>query len=272
MDNTPVCGTGNLGSIPDGGTNINIPMNLNLLITEDIVGTPQTVEFRGTDSKTRYLGNLVCNPNFKAQWANCPITYSLNSNYYRCPEWKDIDWDNSILLLGDSWAFGLGIDLPSTIDHRLSHELGGTPVVNLGQTGTSWTFSWINSVRLVEAGIRPLAVVYIWTDIARYAQLLEDNITYSYGAWDLDQPGLGREYALDQTHSRNMSIEILRSIRTMWTCPQLHYTWSKHVELPGVQYLGGSELDKARDLIHPGPRSTAQWAQSMAQELSSKIN
>lgn len=272
MDNTLVCGTGNLGSIPDGDTNINISMNPNLLITKDIVGKPPVVRFRGTDSESRYIYNLVNTPDFKDQWANCPITYSLNSDYYRCPEWKDIEWDKSVLLLGDSWAFGLGLDLPSTFASRLSHELNGTPVVNLGQTGTSWTFAWINSVRLVEAGIRPRAVVYIWTDMARYAQLLEDNITYSYGAWDLDQPGLGREYALDQTHSRNMSIEILRSVRTMWSCPQLHYTWSKHTDLPGVHYLGNSELDKARDLIHPGPRSTAQWARSMAQELSSKIN
>ena len=247
-------------------------MHLNLLITEDRAGTPQVVKFRGTDSKASYHSNLISNTDFRAQWANRPITYSLNSNYYRCPEWDDIEWDKSILLFGDSWAFGLGLDLPSTIASRLSIELGGTPVINLGQTGTSWTFSWINSVRLVEARIKPLAVIYIWTDISRYARLLENNITYSHGAWDLDQPGLGREYALDLVHSRNMSIEILRSIRTMWTCPQLHYAWSKHAELPGVQHLGNTELDKARDLIHPGPRSTAQWAQSMAQELSSKIN
>jgi hypothetical protein len=272
MDNTPVCGTGNLGSIPDGGTNINISMNPNLLIIKDIVGTPLITKFRGVDSESRFNHNLANTPGFKAEWANFPITYSLNSNYYRCPEWKDIEWDKSVLLLGDSWAFGQGLDLPSTIASRLSHELNGIPVVNLGQTGTSWTFSWINSVRLVEAGIRPRAVIYIWTHTARYAQLLENNITHSHGAWDVDQPGLSREYAMDPVHSMNMSIEILRSIRTMWTCPQLHYTWSKHVELPGVHYLGNSELDKARDLIHPGPRSTAQWARSMAQELSSKIN
>jgi hypothetical protein len=247
-------------------------MDLNLLIPEDVVGKARVVEFRGLDSKTQYYGNLISNPAFRAQWANCPITYSLNSNYYRCPEWKDIEWDKSILLLGDSVAFGLGLDLPSTIANKLSNELGGTPVVNLGQTGTSWTFAWINSVRLVEAGIRPLAVIYIWTDILRYARLLNNNISCAHGTWDIDQPGLGREYALDQTHSKNMSIEILRSIRTMWTCPQLHYTWSPSVELPGVQYIGDTEIDKARDLIHPGPRSTAQWAQFMAQKLSGKIN
>lgn len=247
-------------------------MNPNLLIIKDIVGTPLITKFRGTDSESCYHKNLISDPDFRAQWANCPITYSLNSNYYRCPEWKDIEWDKSVLLLGDSWAFGQGLDLPSTLASRLSHELNGTPVINLGQTGTSWTYSWINSVRLVEAGIRPRAVIYIWTHVARYAQLLGDNITYSHGAWDVDEPGLGREYAMDTVHSRNMSIEILRSIRTMWTCPQLHYTWSKHTtDLPGVQYLGNSVLDKARDLVHPGPRSTAQWAQSMAQELSAKI-
>jgi len=246
-------------------------MNPNLLVPEDRLGTPHEVEFGGLDSKARYANNLINDVEFRTQWFDHPVSYRLNSDYYRCPEWEDIDWSESVVLFGDSWAFGLGLDSESTISSRLSDELGGIPVINLGQTGVSWTFNWINSVRMIDAGIRPRAVVYIWPGIRRYSRLISDKVACSGGVWDVDKPGISREYTLDTVHSKNMSIEILRTVRTLWSCPQLHYAWREDVSDISSEIEMLTNIDKARDQIHPGPKSTAAWARNMARKLSAKI-
>ena len=47
------------------------------------------------------------------------VKYILNSNKFRTKEFKDIDWENSIVLIGCSNTFGIGVTEEDTIAANL---------------------------------------------------------------------------------------------------------------------------------------------------------
>jgi len=240
-------------------------MNPNLLLTGNYQNQPLVQKFMDTDTRELYIKNFTSLSDFRAQWKARPITYTTNSDHYRCPEWEDIVWNDSILMLGCSVTFGVGLDDSDTISSHLSSYLGGIPVVNLGQGGSSWTFQWINTVRLVAAGIRPRAVVYIWPDVSRYTRMLDSKLARHTGSWSAQ--GLGLEYLKDTDHAQAISGEILACVRALWSCPQLHYTWSPQVDPNWSVPRLTAPIDRARDRMHPGPETAGIWAGNIARDL-----
>lgn len=59
------------------------------------------------------------------------ITYNLNNSGFRTKEWADIDWKNSVVLLGCSITYGVGLDEDETLAYHLEQKLN-VPVINLG--------------------------------------------------------------------------------------------------------------------------------------------
>jgi hypothetical protein len=98
------------------------------------------------DDQATYEANLKTQP-ADWEWRTRRVRYTVNSQHYRCPEWSDIDWSNSILMLGCSMVFGLGLDDDQTVTASLSRKLG-MPVINLGVPGSSAMFQWINTTKL----------------------------------------------------------------------------------------------------------------------------
>ena len=242
-------------------------MNPNLLLTDHYQTQPLVQEFMDTDTKQTYIKNLMSDADFRARWMYRKVTYTTNSDHYRCPEWADISWNDSILVLGCSFAFGVGVDDSDTISSQLSSYLGGVPVVNLGQGGSSWTFQWINTVRLIKAGVRPRAVVYIWPDTTRYPQLINDRSVVHHGSWSADwKHSFGREYALDTVHADVVSRDLIDCIRLLWSCPQRHYYYAGHLDPAwAVEHL--KILDRGRETMHPGPTTTRAWAEIIGRSL-----
>ena len=72
------------------------------------------------------------------------VSYKLNSQGYRCPEWNDIDWASSHLLFGCSVVQGIGLNDADTLDQELV-KLLNEPVVNLGVGGGSLPFILANT-------------------------------------------------------------------------------------------------------------------------------
>lgn len=248
-------------------------MQPNLLISEHLDDWPLVGHYHPMDTKEQYEINAV-NPEFRLLWPEDSVTYTTNKFHYRCAEWADVDWSSSVLVLGCSFTFGVGLDDSQTITHQLS-KLIDMPVVNLGQGGASWTFIWVNTIRLLAAGIKPKAVIYIWPNTNRYCRLFKDSRARSYGPWniDIEDNGLGREYALAELHAQLLSGDLLTSIRALWTCPQLHYYYSpydRQLTQWAVRPLKPM-VDKARDQVHPGVITTGLWANQLAKDLTAKI-
>jgi hypothetical protein len=243
-------------------------MNPNLLLSSFLRDQPLITPYFNTDTRDAYVKNIAKDPAFRAAWLGRSVTYRLNTDHYRCPEWHSVDWNNSILMLGCSFTFGVGLDDLQTIGHNLS-SIMGTPVINLGQPASSWTFQWINTVRLISAGACPRAVIYIWPDVSRYTRMLDSRLAQATGSWNVQ--GLGLEYLRDTDHARAMSGEILACVRALWSCPQLHYTWSTLVDPEWALPQLTAPIDRARDLMHPGPETVRSWAGLMAQELNNSF-
>jgi hypothetical protein len=225
----------------------------------------------GTDTEERFQQNLKSQP-LDWPWRNQTITYRLNSQNYRAPEWDTIDWSNSIVMFGCSQVFGVGVNEDQTLGHYLS-QLLNKPVINLGIPGGSIMALWINTEKLLNYGINPLAVIYNWPSANRSVELIGNKKNRTAGPWIFDwpQPRFGKEWLLHPTHGFEYAKYAVMSAKRSWSCPQLHYCWDHDT----AKFLGiprmANKLDYARDCLHEGPATWKDYATKWYYELLPKL-
>jgi len=230
-----------------------------------------THEWFSYDDKKTYEQNLKSKP-ADWYWRDRTITYKVNSQHYRCSEWDQIDWNNSILILGCSMVFGLGLDEEQTISAQLSHRLN-TSVVNLGVPGISAMFQWINTTRLVEQSITPLRVVYIWPHYFRVADIVDQTNHIVCGRWNFKTNDLSNSWSDRENHSLEFLRTCIESTKQQWSCPTHHYTFCLRTSeyLPDIHRFRFDEyIDYSRDTQHPGPKTIEQWADKIANDIQSE--
>lgn len=88
-------------------------------------------------------------------------TYSINSRGFRCDEFENCDWQDSVVWFGCSFTFGVGIDCEETVPGQWS-QVSGVPTVNLGYPGCS-NGRIAHLAGLLLNAVRPRAVVVNWT-------------------------------------------------------------------------------------------------------------
>jgi hypothetical protein len=225
-------------------------------------------KFCGTDSLKDLLNNLRTQGR-DWPWRDRWIRYTVNSQGYRAPEFDQINWSESILCFGCSMTFGIGVDDSDTWPSQLE-EITGIPAVNLGIGGGSIQVNWANSVRLLKAGIRPRAVVYYWPDQSRHCEfesggrIVDHWNNWSDPVYRPGEPGyMNTAWQIMPHHHEVVSQLMIDSLS--WTCPRLDLTWAEQ-KLDSVEYRR-YQLDLARDMQHPGPRSNRMFAESIAGQL-----
>lgn len=226
--------------------------------------------FYPMDTLSLYNKNLVDQPGDWA-WRDRSIRYTLNQQGYRCSEFDQVDWSQSILCFGCSITFGVGVDDCDTWPSQLA-EITGVPTVNLGVAGGSIQINWANSVKLIAAGVRPRAVVYYWPDPSRSCEFRAGQTVVNWGGWltpvlgqqQVQKKGyLGTAWLFNSAHHTVMTQLMMQSIE--WSGTRLDYTWSTE-QIPGAQFREG-RLDLARDQHHPGAVSHREFALSVARDL-----
>jgi len=125
------------------------------------------------DTKEDFLNSLAEKPQ-DWYYRHNPVEYTINSHKFRTKEFKDIDWKNSIVLLGCSHTFGIGVTDEHTIAANLE-KITGKTVVNLGQPGFSNGLISYNSYYLKENYPTPLGVVNIWTNMVRWFEITPEQ-------------------------------------------------------------------------------------------------
>jgi len=88
----------------------------------------QTVEWLDTDNKVAYARNKKL-----TNFVDSPISYSINSNGFRCPEFTN---NPCAVFLGCSHTVGIGVNVEDTFGYQVSLALG-LDYVNLGMGGGS---------------------------------------------------------------------------------------------------------------------------------------
>ena len=228
--------------------------------------------FCSSDSETLYLKNLKTMPN-NWIWRTKPVTYTVNAQGFRAPEWNKIDWDNSILIFGCSFVYGLGIDDKDTCSNKI-YESTFVKTINLGIPGGSPMSQWVNSTILRHEGINPKGVVYVWPFHHRTVELLPNTKCVHYGPYS-DITDFNHAWSNHTSHGLEYLRYCVYNTSLLWSCPVLHYHLQEDVcnVIPEIKHL--QTIDKARDCnndaAHPGPLTHMMWADIMISDLETYI-
>lgn len=215
-----------------------------------------------------------------------PVTYTWNSNGYRAPEWHRVDWDHSHIVMGCSFVVGVGLTDSDTLPSRLSTELN-EPVVNLGYGGSGVATLAYNTLRLIDAGIKPLSVTLVIPSLSRLTVFQDLDTLHLLPNWYMHTKG-GPFKSFYETwigvgpNAEIHSHMMMRGVIANWTNAGVPLV-IKHV-WPGEgdydwQRLGPNltpAVDWARDLLdgvhhgHPGRKTMQMWAQGIAAEIRSQ--
>lgn len=195
---------------------------------------------------------------------DAPVNYTVNSKNYRCKEFENIDWKNSIVLLGCSIAFGVGLDDKNCLATKLEEELG-MPVVNLSVPGASTQFSLDTSVLVKKLYGNIKGIVFAWSMYSR-SVLYEDPIKH-IGAWNIEK----YKNLTDYTHMMSTTRLAYETSKFVWhNTPKVDCSYFPDTaQLLGVTLL--PKIDLARDLSHPGIESTKASAKLISSILSKQF-
>lgn len=224
----------------------------------------------GSDGPKEWERNSK-DPEFAKLWAGTHIEYTFNSNGYRCPEWGQVDWENSILLFGDSNIAGIGNPKRYTVSNFLSKYLN-RPVINLGVGGCSNMFIMYNNAKIMEMGITPFAIVNVWTDparILRFTSPRHAETGYNHtGTWNNDM-SYHKFWLRDDlnaiTHYRLIKKVSRELCSTTKYIDFTTFNESASEDLPDncLPFLG----DWARDRMHSSRTTHKYWAKKIAGEF-----
>ena len=187
------------------------------------------------------------------------ISYVHNSHGFREKELDEVDWSNSIVVLGCSMVWGCGNAIEDTIPYILQETLG-IPTVNLGVSGAGPDLLTYNSLFLHNHYPRPKAIVQMWSGMARYMEL----DPYKGNRFTVPSH---RDYCIN--HDWEWKNKLLVELeRTVWEdkVPRYECSFFKDTsEKLNIDHL--EWVDDSRDQYHPGYMSNQSAAKTIAQNL-----
>lgn len=233
-----------------------------------------------TDSPQNFEKNKQLAP---ADWKyhTKEVEYKVNNSGFRTLEWKDIDWKNSVVLLGDSCTYGVGLAEDETISFQLE-QLLGRPVINLGVPGSSNVSMVNNSSVIIEKFDIPYAVVVNWSAPNRF------RYYYSNGYMDVSKSifhktPFGNNLVIEDANLTNLwTNTYINPTNEMclnyWTGRNLNSIWKGRTKQASIsffpetahymrcdQYFKSNE--DARDMLHPGADNAISVATYLYEKL-----
>jgi hypothetical protein len=216
--------------------------------------------FCATDDKQRFEKNKKI---LGEDWYyyNNAVTYTVNSKHYRCKEFENIDWANSIILLGCSIPFGVGLDDTDCLSVRLEQELK-IPVINLSIPGAGPQFSLDTSVLVKKLYGKVKGIVYVWSSYNR--SVLYKKPIKHIGAWNIEE----YKPLTDTTHAMTSARLAYETSKLVWEdTPRVDCSYFPDTAvLLNIKQF--SKIDLARDLSHPGIESVKQAAAEISKMLA----
>lgn len=232
-------------------------------------------KFSSTDTYERFQLNLLKRPN-DWHYRTKEIVYNINNSGYRTQEWNDIDWKESIVILGCSCTYGVGLAEDETISHNVE-KLTGRPTINLGVPGISNQAIVQNLSILINNFPTPYAVIINWTGPDRFRYFFNDMI-YDGGAWDLNNTSLHNGLDFRDLYLKNCHKEsniVVMNYFNSSIAKSIVKDKSKYINFSFFSTSASytkSEIffpyaATSRDLIHPGRESAIQVSKYIKQRL-----
>jgi hypothetical protein len=240
------------------------PLPINPLTYYDKDTKKLNKNFASFDSPERFSENLKTQP-LDWHYRNKKIEYNVNQSGYRTKEWKEIDWEESIVILGCSTIFGVGVAEDETIDHHLS-KLTGRSVVNLGAPSASNYFICYNSFLIAKNFPVPWAVIHAYTGLERYTFFNSEDIV-NRGIWNQDKIYL--DWVIGDGTNPIIHNKFLAMMSKMFWSDKTNFFSCSFFEESGYhldcQYL---PIDnQSRDLIHPSSLCSRSMAELIYENI-----
>ena len=225
--------------------------------------TVMDTRFANTDSPDKFEKNLKEQP-LDWHYKNKEITYTINSNGYREQEWHEIDWAESIVVIGCSMTAGIGVAADETITHFLS-RLSNRKVVNLGLSGVGIDGMLFNNIALQRNFPKPWAVVNLWTNLDRMIEFLGHRVEF-HGIWS--KAKYFKEHNRNEMNSIVKDIFYSEAVKQMWKGSRVYYgtffeITSHYFECDFLEFT-----NTARDMLHCGRNDNRKNAQIIWDTLS----
>jgi hypothetical protein len=222
-------------------------------------------EFAGMDSPELFAKNLQEQPD-DWHYRTKPITYEINSNGYRAPEWDTVDWSEAVVMFGCSQTAGIGLAYDETITWFLG-EILNRPVINLGAGGTGIDFSCYNSLLLYNNFPKPWGVVHWWTDMNRLS-MFKDKYVQHEGVWSMTENSIMNMWTQDPVNPIMHSRMLINMTRALWEGKTRYWdgSWNDNTAYY-IERERFSYASKARDMCHVGHSDTLRLAEQIAKEL-----
>lgn len=238
-------------------------------------GKPGEVNhFWALDSPELYEKNLKLQPE---NWIyrNKTLTYTTNKSGYRAPEWSDIDWTNSILVLGCSYVFGDGVDDKETIPYYIE-QYTKIPTINLGHGAAGQLLLLHNSIIIKENFGIPKAIVFIWPNQSRSLKYINYH-PIKEGAWgDIKVNSFFDHYNRDNNAEAMCYFNRLLA-KNMWENLTIFYDISYSDDVTQITGCDDWPLEArrpnnhnemaARDLVHQNHIANSMVADKISKNL-----
>ena len=208
----------------------------------------QTLEWFNTDSKELYDKNLINNYNKLKQfdWINKRIEYKFNSLGFRSDEFVE----SSIMFLGCSFTFGVGIPLEETWTNIVSKHVN-LPAINLGQAGGSPDTAFRLALGYVEK-FKPNIIVYLQPPSTRLELVSANNIHFLFPNNSQHNPFYKEWIKFDDLNATLNAEKNKLAIEQLASKANSKFLHFNYDDFP--------QLDFARDLIHWGTASHSAFA------------
>ena len=233
-----------------------------------------TVQWWGGDNELDYTKNLKIIGN-SWDYINKPVTYTINSQGYRCKEFDKLDWENSYSVLGCSHIFGEGNAFEDCIPQKLE-SFSGTTCINLGVSASASEHCFLNAQKIFSY-TKVKKIIIVWPYLTR-ENLYDEDYLYRY------------KHILKNMGMNNTKKNLLYKWLEQTITPTEHWKYLKKTyieiltQLYGDRFInfsieelemefGGAtnetlEYDLARDRNHYGP----QWNTKVAKKILKEIN
>lgn len=227
---------------------------LELFETQNAHPGGQTLLWTDSDDFFSFQNMIKENPS--SPWAGSEqwLTYQLNSQGYRAPEWAECQWDSSVVIMGCSNIFGVGLPFEQTVGQLVSQSIQ-RPVINLGFPGGTPQLTWQTIIRILNAGIRPWAWVIIWPPAHRVSEFTANPLKMiNHGSWSVPQQGWPYYWVGHEYQAEGIFDYYADSARLMIPTDRVYqWSWANGLNsriLDDIMPFRGG--DRARDRRHPG--------------------
>lgn len=225
-----------------------------------------TNKFLSSDTRELFKANRK--KHGKDFFRGVDISYNLNSNGYRAPEWDQVDWKNSAVIMGCSNVFGIGLPEEETISYKLE-KLLKLPVINLGVPATGIAFSLHNSLKLFQNFEIPKIVINVWSSPDRIHLYTENHVLHCGGWSSIGKKDFFYHWSMvSRLNSEMHSYFNIIATREFWKSKTNFYEYSFFdTAARSAECQHFTHEDYARDLLHPGPKTTSYVSNFMYNDI-----